>query len=155
MVIPVILSVWAVTFKLNFDISLSPCYHRMDTSVCRWPLITSPIDKANKYIQTKDTRLCIYSQLFRLKGLAKQHTPSFLFFPARNMRQVGYFYTALDLSSGADEAPFIIHAACRWNRIIPAFEVTQCFTVSIVSREKSRPQQTIYWRLHPEFTFSP
>lgn len=25
------------------------------------------------------------------------------------MRQVGYFYPALDLSSGADEAPFIIH----------------------------------------------
>lgn len=25
------------------------------------------------------------------------------------MRQVGYFYPSLDLSSGADEAPFIIH----------------------------------------------
>lgn len=35
--------------------------------------------------------------------------PSLLFFPARNMRQVGYFYPALDVSSGADEAPSIIH----------------------------------------------
>lgn len=36
------------------------------------------------------------------------------------------------------------YTACRWNRIITIFEVTQCSSMRIVAEEKSRPRLTIY-----------
>lgn len=119
----------------------------------RWPLITLPTDKSQ---QINPHKRRIHSQLFRLKGLAKQHTPSFLFFPARNMRQVGYFYTALDLSSGADEAPFIIHAQpadeTESSRLLRSHNVSPWALFQGRNQDPDRLYIGVWFP--PEFTFS-